>query len=206
MDLIIIIKHNDYAYRFPLVARTIKGSLEPFLLFTSPLTFVGGTLHRFTSVDVSWEVKKIALWSGRCVYCSVVYAGVALRNGAGFSHVAVSSGIPCRLVAAGAPFSAPGSEQITFCVPDFPWASLRHSWVSTHTRAALRRGTPYHFLSLFLSNLGENTNTRIMNYFRTHLLLSILLLASIRTAVGKVCLVFKLRRRTHAVSFVRSQK
>lgn len=67
----------------------------------------------------------------------------------------------------------------------------------THTRAPLPRERLYHFLSLFLSNLGENTNTRIMNYFRTHLLLSILLHTSILTAVGKVCLVFKLRRRRY---------
>lgn len=163
-----------------------------------------------TALHVNSEVKKIGLWSGRGVYCTIVSTGVALRNGAGFSHVAMFSGLPYILVVAGAPFLAPGSEQITFCIPDFPWASLRHSWVSTlthtRTRAALPRETLYHFLSLFLSNLGENTNTGIMNYFRTHLLLSILLLTSIRTAVGKVCLVLKLRRRTHAVSFVRLRK
>lgn len=44
------------------------------------------------------------------------------------------SDLPYGIVETGAPFSAPGTKQITFFVPDFPWASLWNSCV-VDTRA-----------------------------------------------------------------------
>lgn len=106
-------------------------SLHHFLYTNA--TGYGAVDNSYTKLSCGWIKHFLCIGlplrvAGSAVYYDLDVMFIVSRgNATGFSHVTMSSDLPCVLGKAGVPFSAPGKEQITFCVPDFPWASLLHS-------------------------------------------------------------------------------